>query len=129
MSSTAGRFIFVFFLIINCILWSRSRYGQPVHTSLLRSDVSLVKRISLELLQPQETDTSSHEASIPFIDIHPLFLIGSALHSVDRWDFPLLRSVNMFKWIVESQLQYFVLITSSIFTAQTPRYGHWYSLA
>lgn len=77
MSSTAGRFIFVFLLIVNCIIWSRSRYGQPVHTSLLRSDVSLVKRISLELSQPQDTDHSTHEASISFFDIDPLAVFNT----------------------------------------------------
>ena len=129
MSSTTGRFIFVFFLIVNCIIWSRSRYGQPVHTSLLQSDVSLVKRISHELLQPRGTDDSTLEASISFIGIDFLFLTGSALHSVDRWNFFLLRNVNMFKMIVQSQLLSLVLITSSIISAQTPRYDHWYSLA
>ena len=67
MSSTTGRFVFVFFLAVNCIVWSRSRYGQPVH-----SELSLVKRMSHELLlQP---DDSTHEASISFIDVDPLFL-------------------------------------------------------
>lgn len=77
MSSAAGRFIFVFLLIVNCIIWSRSRYGQPVHPSLLRSDVSLVKRISHELLQPQDAD-STHEASISFIDIDSLAVFNIA---------------------------------------------------
>ncbi|KAF8807036.1 hypothetical protein BYT27DRAFT_7140644 [Phlegmacium glaucopus] len=68
MSATTGRLIFVFLLVVNCILWSRSRYGQPIHVSLLESDTgaSLVKRISYELSQPQGTDVhfnSSHEAS------------------------------------------------------------------
>lgn len=129
MSSTTGRFIFVFFLVVNCIIWSRGRYGQPVHPSLFQRDVSLVKRISHELLQPQGTDTSTHEACISFIDIDLSVLTGSALYSVDRWDFRLLRNVNMFKWIVQSQLLSLVLIISAIITAQTPRYGHWYSVA
>ena len=128
MSSATGRFVFVFLLVVNCIIWSRSRYGQPVHASLLQSDVSLVKRISHELLQPRETDDSTHEASISFIDIVPL-LTGSDLRSVDRWNFPLLCNVNMFKWIVQSQILSLVSIISAIIFAQTPRYGHWSSLA
>ena len=124
MSSNTGRLIFASFLVVNCIIWSRSRYGQPVHTSLLQSDVSLVKRISLELLQPQGTDASTREASISFIDIDPLSASNRiCLHSVDRWNFRLPRNVNMFKWIVQSQLLSLVLTTSAIITAQTPRCG------
>lgn len=74
MSATMGRLIFVFLLVVNCILWSRTRYGQPIHANLLESDTgsSLVKRISYELLQPQGTEVylnSSHEASISCIGI------------------------------------------------------------
>lgn len=75
MSANTGRLIFVFFLVVNCILWSRGRYGQPIYASLLQSDTSLVKRISYELSQPQGTDiyvNSLPEATIPFIGIHPL---------------------------------------------------------
>lgn len=64
MSATTGRLIFVVLLVVNCILWSTSRYGQPIHVNLLQSDTSLVKRISYELSQPQGTDVyinSAHE--------------------------------------------------------------------
>ncbi|CAA7267160.1 unnamed protein product [Cyclocybe aegerita] len=56
MSSAPSRFIFVFVLILNFILWSRSRYGQPIQASLFHGgEASLVKRISYELSQPQGT--------------------------------------------------------------------------
>jgi len=56
MSTGTARALFVFFLIVNCILWSRSRYGQPLQgSSLLRGQTSLVKRISEELSTPQRT--------------------------------------------------------------------------
>ncbi|KAF8149845.1 Sodium/calcium exchanger protein-domain-containing protein [Crassisporium funariophilum] len=65
MSAATGRLIFVFVLVVNCILWSRSRYGQPMQASLLHGEASLVKRISFELSQPQGTQVydgySGHE--------------------------------------------------------------------
>ncbi|KAJ3503447.1 hypothetical protein NLJ89_g8430 [Agrocybe chaxingu] len=48
MSSAPGRFIFIFVLILNFVLWSRSRYGQPIQASLFHGgEASLVKRISV----------------------------------------------------------------------------------
>jgi len=59
MSRAAARSVFVFLFIINCVLWSRSKYGQPFHhTSQLRTS-SLVKRLSNELTQPVEFRTYS----------------------------------------------------------------------
>ncbi|PPQ67479.1 hypothetical protein CVT25_006020 [Psilocybe cyanescens] len=55
MSTSTTRPLFVFFLIVNCILWSRGRYGQPMESSLLHDEASLVKRISFELSQTQES--------------------------------------------------------------------------
>ncbi|KAH9481409.1 Putative cation exchanger C3A12.06c [Psilocybe cubensis] len=62
MSTGTTRSLFVFFLVVNCILWSRGRYGQPLESSssLLHGDASLVKRISFELSQPQGTRVSHY---------------------------------------------------------------------
>ncbi|KAG7451140.1 uncharacterized protein BT62DRAFT_926794 [Guyanagaster necrorhizus] len=49
MSFVTSRFIFVFLLVLNAVLLSRSRYGQVSDVSLIRGENSLVKRISLEL--------------------------------------------------------------------------------
>ncbi|KAF9476678.1 hypothetical protein BDN70DRAFT_934817 [Pholiota conissans] len=71
MSKGAARFVFVVLLVLNCVLWSRSRYGQPLHSSLLHGEASLVKRISFELSQPLEarlTTRSEHEATFPTDD-------------------------------------------------------------
>lgn len=47
MSRVAARFVFIFFLIINCILWSRSKYGRTYQ--LVQDDsAGLVKRMSHE---------------------------------------------------------------------------------
>ncbi|KAF4614222.1 hypothetical protein D9613_007752 [Agrocybe pediades] len=53
MSTGTARALFVFFLALNCILWSTSRYGHPNRPSLLHGQSSLVKRISDELSTPQ----------------------------------------------------------------------------
>ncbi|KAF9524833.1 Sodium/calcium exchanger protein-domain-containing protein [Crepidotus variabilis] len=62
MSTAAPRLIFIFLLVINCILWSRSRYSHSF-TSTSPSDpwhgVSLVKRMSYELSQPLEAGLST----------------------------------------------------------------------
>ncbi|KDR76331.1 hypothetical protein GALMADRAFT_226030 [Galerina marginata CBS 339.88] len=65
MSTGTPKLLFVFFLVLNCILWSRSRYGQ---VSLLHSDASLVRRISYELSQPQEARVLTQSAH----ECHPL---------------------------------------------------------
>ena len=44
MAPASSRLIFVFLLVINCILWSQSRYG-----TLSTEHNSLVKRIFSEL--------------------------------------------------------------------------------
>ncbi|KAF8962752.1 Sodium/calcium exchanger protein-domain-containing protein [Flammula alnicola] len=54
MSNGTARFVFIILFAVNCILWSKSRYGQPMEASSLHSEVSLVKRISYELSQPRE---------------------------------------------------------------------------
>lgn len=55
MSKGAARFIFVLCLVVNCVLWSKGRYGVPVQSSLFEEGkVSLVRRISYELSQPLE---------------------------------------------------------------------------
>lgn len=71
MSTTTGRLIFVFLLVVNCTIWVTSRYGQPIHASLFQSDVSLGKRISYELLQPRGIDDSASEASISLLEYIP----------------------------------------------------------
>lgn len=55
MSAGSARTLFIFFLVINCILWSRGRYGQPIETRTSRGDGSLVKRISYELTLTPES--------------------------------------------------------------------------
>ncbi|KAK0204795.1 Sodium/calcium exchanger protein-domain-containing protein [Desarmillaria ectypa] len=63
MSLVTSRFIFVFLLVLNAVLLSRSRYGQVSEVSLLRGENSLVKRISLELrdLQVSADEPSTNE--------------------------------------------------------------------
>ncbi|KAK0500466.1 Sodium/calcium exchanger protein-domain-containing protein [Armillaria luteobubalina] len=48
MSFVTSRFIFVFLLVVNAVILSRSRYGQVSDVSLLHGENSLVKRVSLE---------------------------------------------------------------------------------
>lgn len=50
MSPVPARLIFPFLLVVNCLLWSRSRYAQP---SPLIEQSSLVRRISYQLANPQ----------------------------------------------------------------------------
>lgn len=52
MSFASARSLFVLVLVINCILWSRSRYGRFPDPSLSYGETSLVKRVSYELLNP-----------------------------------------------------------------------------
>ncbi|KAJ7494690.1 Sodium/calcium exchanger protein-domain-containing protein [Mycena galericulata] len=52
MSLASPRVVFVFLFALNCVLWSSSRYGQLPQTSFLHGENSLVKRISLELANP-----------------------------------------------------------------------------
>ncbi|KAF8896403.1 Sodium/calcium exchanger protein-domain-containing protein [Infundibulicybe gibba] len=63
MAFVVTRLIFVSILILHCIVWSQSRYGQIHESSLLRGESSLIKRISYELLNPNSTeyDFSKHE--------------------------------------------------------------------
>lgn len=84
MSVGSARTLFLFFLVINCILWSRGRYGQPIETRSFRGDgSSLVKRISYELTLSQESriqfkedhehevrplPSDSHPSLIPFLN-------------------------------------------------------------
>lgn len=51
MSATSSRLIFVFLLVVNCILWSQSRYGY-VNVPVYRGEQSLAKRIFYELTNP-----------------------------------------------------------------------------
>ncbi|KAK7033131.1 Sodium/calcium exchanger protein-domain-containing protein [Favolaschia claudopus] len=52
MALASPRLIFVLVFALNCVLWSSSHYGEIPQTSLLYGDNSLVKRISLELANP-----------------------------------------------------------------------------
>lgn len=71
MSTATPRLIFVVFLVINCILWSRSRYSHSITQSAPHPwhGVSLVKRLSYELSQPLETSLtalSKHEVCVAY---------------------------------------------------------------
>ncbi|KAG6830645.1 hypothetical protein H0H92_015542 [Tricholoma furcatifolium] len=55
MAPLSPRLIFAFFLAINALLWSKSRYAVP-DSSLFRDDHSLVRRISSELLYRREIE-------------------------------------------------------------------------
>lgn len=46
---TSARLIFVLVFVINCILWSQSRYGQMHQTSLASGGPGLMKRYMMEL--------------------------------------------------------------------------------
>ncbi|KAF8656846.1 hypothetical protein AX16_002393 [Volvariella volvacea WC 439] len=60
MSSAPARLIFILVLVIQCILWSHSRYTYTARSpASYHADRSLVKRISLELLTPNATALSS----------------------------------------------------------------------
>ncbi|RDB25972.1 putative cation exchanger C3A12.06c [Hypsizygus marmoreus] len=61
MSSSLARLLFVFVLVINCLLWSQSRYAQISRPSLLYGEQSLVKRISQELLNPEAASLGAFE--------------------------------------------------------------------
>ena len=65
MSATMGRLVFAFLLVVNCIIWSRSRYGQPIQ---LQNSTSLLKRINYELQRTDAYIEAAHEASIPFLN-------------------------------------------------------------
>ncbi|KAJ7475807.1 Sodium/calcium exchanger protein-domain-containing protein [Mycena latifolia] len=61
MTLTSPRVVFVLLFALNCVLWSSSRYGQIPHGSFLHGENSLVKRISLELSNPNTSSTSETE--------------------------------------------------------------------
>ncbi|KAJ7170645.1 Sodium/calcium exchanger protein-domain-containing protein [Mycena crocata] len=52
MTLAAPRVVFVVLFALNCVLWSSSRYGHVPRTSFIHGENSLVKRISLELANP-----------------------------------------------------------------------------
>jgi hypothetical protein len=70
MSTGTARLVFVVLLVVNSILWSRGRYGQPMQASLLHGEASLVKRISYELSQPLEARVSSYSENEVSPGIH-----------------------------------------------------------
>lgn len=49
MSSGSAKLVFILVFIINCVLWSQSRYGQFESLNSQLQERSLVKRISYEL--------------------------------------------------------------------------------
>lgn len=48
----SARFIFVVVFVLNCVLWSQSRYGQLRESSVLHGERSLVKRLVSEFANP-----------------------------------------------------------------------------
>ncbi|KAJ7739766.1 Sodium/calcium exchanger protein-domain-containing protein [Mycena maculata] len=52
MPLASPRVVFVVLFALNCVLWSSSRYGEVPHSGFLHGENSLVKRISLELSNP-----------------------------------------------------------------------------
>ncbi|KAJ7773220.1 Sodium/calcium exchanger protein-domain-containing protein [Mycena metata] len=65
MPVASPRAIFVVLFALNCVLWSSSRYGQVSHNSLLHGENSLVKRISLELLNSSTPDDAAEDQCRP----------------------------------------------------------------
>jgi len=126
MSSAPSRFIFVFVLIVNCILWSRSRYGEPLQASFLHagpSDVSLVKRISFELSQPQETRISTiskHEVGHVQCLISLIALKDGSMPSVNPEHSQLTLSANMSSKCAHHPPPSFTSITCVVIFAPRP---------
>ncbi|KAF9468119.1 Sodium/calcium exchanger protein-domain-containing protein [Collybia nuda] len=60
MSSTPARFLFVFILAIQCILWSQSRYAQFEDRSSSVGDSSLMKRIYFEVSNSGSSLVAAH---------------------------------------------------------------------
>ncbi|KAJ7158796.1 Sodium/calcium exchanger protein-domain-containing protein [Mycena filopes] len=65
MPSASPRAIFVVLFAVNCVLWSSSRYGQVSQSSFLHGENSLVKRISLELLNSSPSDDVAEKQCRP----------------------------------------------------------------
>jgi sodium/potassium/calcium exchanger 6 len=74
MSLGSAKLLFVFVFVINCVLWSQSRYGQLPQATELGRESGLVKRILLGSEFP--IAISDSEKQVNLIYTFKLFAVG-----------------------------------------------------
>ena len=127
MSPVPARLIFPFFLAVNCLLWSRSRYAQP---SPLNEQSSLVRRISYQLTNPQTIHpfTTKKEArNCKFTKFAPFVSNKKTFASVGPLNFQRSHNADTQQKIVHKAIRSLASITSAITFAQTSTSDLWLS--
>lgn len=134
MSLGPHRLVFLVLFVVNCVLWSQSRYANVRGTQhIVHTEGSLVRRIALEWQQGPAAydayDGHEKEASPAFIQHSSLYLTVDNFLSADRWPFPRHRSANMFRKAVLTRTLFCRSTTFAVTSAQSRLFDQPPSLA